>query len=301
MSRDRCTPSPFRRGDGWRSQPHQPRPAEEDPRRGRAECATVTCGQADSRWVLSPHAAIGPEEGFSAIAPGRIATRVARFDRRSGCWHRKVSDGPARLGALTALPFLDDAAVSLAVDSIDFIGYASTSSAYAIGFDNEAAMVSRLTRRTGIPVAATCASAVLALRVFGVERIGLVDPPWFDDKLNELGVAYFRGQGLHVVSLASASLSRDPRQIDRCRVRGDIAARGDDAEAIFIGGNGFSGGVRDRGAGNCDRAPGSHVESSAALEPACTDGHHVRDLRIRPAVRGWMTSTNIVRATEDAR
>jgi len=56
------------------------------------------------------------------------------------------------------------------------IGYASASSGYAIGFEGEAALVARLARRTGVAVAATCASAVLALRVLGVERMALVGP-----------------------------------------------------------------------------------------------------------------------------
>lgn len=61
-------------------------------------------------------------------------------------------------------PRLDEAAERLAAGGINALAYASTSYAYAAGFANEAAMVSRLSRLAGIPVAATCASAVLALR-----------------------------------------------------------------------------------------------------------------------------------------
>jgi len=141
---------------------------------------------------------------------------------------------------LTAPPVLDDAAADLAAAPVDVIGYASTSAAYAIGFDAEAALAARLTRRAGIPVAATCTSAVLALRVLGVQRMALVDPPWFDDELNELGAAYFRSQGLQVVSSASAGLSRDPGRIEPAAVS-DWTSRHvpDDAQAVFIGGNGF--------------------------------------------------------------
>jgi maleate isomerase len=63
-------------------------------------------------------------------------------------------------------------------EPIDAIGYASTSSAYVIGFHNEAAMLARIARRTGTPVAGTCASAVRALRQLTAERIALVHPPW---------------------------------------------------------------------------------------------------------------------------
>jgi maleate isomerase len=128
----------------------------------------------------------------------------------------------------------------LARGSLDVIGYASTSSAFAIGFDAEAEVVSRLSQRVGLRVLATCASAVLALRVLDVERIALVDPPWFDAELNELGSADFQSAGFEVVSSTSAGLSLDPRQIETAAAfewtRRHVS---DDAKAVFIGGNGF--------------------------------------------------------------
>jgi maleate isomerase len=191
--------------------------------------------------VLTPHAAAGPEEEFSMMAPRRLVTHVARVSSKAA--PVGLTTGPPTPVAareLTAPPLLDDAAERLATASIDVIGYASTSTAYAIGFDDEAAMVQRLSRRTGRPVAATCASAVLALRVLDVDRIALVNPPWFDDEINELGAAYFRSQGLHVVSSASAHLPQDPRRIETAAVI-DWTSRHitDDAEAVYIGGNGF--------------------------------------------------------------
>jgi maleate isomerase len=181
--------------------------------------------------LLTPHAAIGPEEEFPAMAPGQVVTCVARVSGDA------TPDG---LRTLTAPPFLDTAADMLGRGSVDVIGYASTSSGYAIGFDAEAAVVSRLSRQVGIPVVATCASAVMALRVLDVERIALVDPPWFDTELNELGAAYFQSEGFDVVSATSADLSKDPRRIEASAVF-EWTARdvSDDAEAVFIGGNGF--------------------------------------------------------------
>jgi maleate isomerase len=191
--------------------------------------------------VLTPHAAAGPEAEFSTMAPGRLVTRVARVSTEVSAV--SLTTGPATPVAareLTAPPLLDDAAERLAAGSIDVIGYASTSTAYAIGFDDEAAMVRRLSRRACRPVAATCASAVLALRVLDVERIALVNPPWFDDEINELGAAYFRSQGLHVVSSGSADLPQDPHRIETAAVI-DWTSRHvtNDAEAVYIGGNGF--------------------------------------------------------------
>jgi maleate isomerase len=144
------------------------------------------------------------------------------------------------LRLLATPPFLDEAADLLGQGSVEVVAYASTSSAYAIGPDEERAVVSRLSHRIGAKVCATCASAVLALRVLGVERVALVHPPWFDAELNELGAAYFRSEGFDIVSSESATLAEDPRRIEPAAVY-DWTSRhvGDDAEAVFIGGNGF--------------------------------------------------------------
>jgi maleate isomerase len=152
--------------------------------------------------MLTPHAAAGPEAEFPAMAPGRVLTCVARVSADAPA----VGGGadpttPSALRELTAPPLLDEAAELLARGSVDAIGYASTSSGSAIGFDAETTLVRRLSRRVGVPVVATCAAAVLALRVLDVERIALVDPPWFDAELNELGDAYF--QSAHVESSAA--------------------------------------------------------------------------------------------------
>lgn len=192
--------------------------------------------------VLTPHAAVGPEAEFPAMAPGRVMTQVARISTTGAAVvnSRTTPTSASGLRALTTPSLLDEASRPLAVNDIDVIGYASTSSAYAIGFDDEAAMVSRLTRRLGIPVVATCTSAVVALRVLNVERIALVHPPWFDRELNELGASYFRSQGFHVVTSELADLSHDPRQINPTAVF-EWTSRHvtDEAEAVFIGGNGF--------------------------------------------------------------
>ncbi len=191
--------------------------------------------------VVTPHVAMGPEVEFPTMAPGRLATRVARVPAEAAAVD--VAAGPPTLlaaRALTAPPLLDDAAATLAAESIDVIGFASASSAYGIGFGDEAALVARLSRRSGVPVAATCASAVLALRVLEVERVALVDPPWFGEELDALGAAYFRSQGFEVVSSASAGLPRDPDRIEPAAVYNWTSRHVPDAaEAVFIAGNGF--------------------------------------------------------------
>ena len=92
----------------------------------------------------------------------------------------------------------------------------------------------------GVPVASTCASAVLALRALALERIALFGAPWFLPELNDLGADYFRGQGFDVVSSASANLSKDSDRIAPADVVSWVSRHvRNDAEAIFIGGNGF--------------------------------------------------------------
>lgn len=190
--------------------------------------------------VLTPHTAPGPEVEFPIMAQGRITTQVERVPADAA--GSRTSSGPPSLVAARRLtgPALDTAADPLGSDSVDAIGYASTSTAYLLGPDHEAALVARLRRRTGAPVAATCGSAVLALRALNVERVALVAPPWFDDQLNELGAAYFRSRGFRVVSSASADLPDDPERIRPAAVYNWISRYMDgDADAVFIGGNGF--------------------------------------------------------------
>lgn len=185
--------------------------------------------------VLTPHVAVGPEAEFPEMAPGRVVTCVARVSVGGGTRQPIASE----LRASTAAP-LDDAAATLEGCAVDAIAYASTTSAYALGFEAEEALVRRLAERLGIPVASTCASTVLALRVLGAERVALVHPPWFGTEENELGAAYFQRQGLDVVFAASAELPGDPDRISTAEVAAWTARSvSGDAEAVFIGGNGF--------------------------------------------------------------
>jgi maleate isomerase len=190
--------------------------------------------------VLTPHEVPGPEVEFAAMAPGRLATRVVRITGAAEAGGSGGPVSPAALRALTTAPSLDRAAEQLLAGPADVIGYASTTSAYTIGFDAEMAMVVRLSQLAGRPVAATCASAVVALRVLQVERVALVGAPWFAREFNELGAAYFASQGFEVVSSVSAGLSRDPCAVEPAAVCEWVSRQvADAAQAVFIGGNGF--------------------------------------------------------------
>jgi maleate isomerase len=175
------------------------------------------------------------------MAPG-FTIRVVRVPVEAGTAATAGAPptSPVGLRALTAAPVLDEAVELVLAEPVDAIAFASTSSAYAIGFDGEVAMLARLSRRTGVPVVGTCAAAVRALWLLDAQRVALVHPPWFDHELNELGASYFRSQGFEVVISTSAELASDPDQIEPAEVVewGSRHVPGD-AEAIFIGGNGF--------------------------------------------------------------
>jgi len=193
--------------------------------------------------VISPHAAAGPEAEWPLMLDSPVAVRVARVPAPGATAAEPGTPptAPAGLQALTDDAVIDAAAESLGEPrSLDAIGYASTTTGYAIGHAAESALVTRLARRCGVPVAGTSAAAVDALRVLGVQRLELVHPPWFDEAMNELGSAYFRDVGLDVVASRSAELPDDP---DGIRVDDVIewssAHVSDEASAVFLGGNGF--------------------------------------------------------------
>lgn len=192
--------------------------------------------------VLTPHVAAGPEIEFPEMVPGRVATQVARIVvARDDAPDKGVPPrSSAELRASADPQVLAEAAAVFEPGSVEVVGYATTTSAYAIGGDAESAMVDRLARRLGLPVTATCLSAVRALRVLDVDRVTLVHPPWFDDELNELGASYFRAHGFTVVASALADLPNDPSRIEADAVVDWVANNFNDAAgAVFIGGNGF--------------------------------------------------------------
>ncbi|MEU6894674.1 maleate cis-trans isomerase [Streptomyces sp. NPDC046557] len=147
----------------------------------------------------------------------------------------------APVRAFAEPPHVDDAAELLAAAPVDVLAFAFTSSAYVIGSDAEAAMLDRLsTRAHGLPVVGTCSATVRALRSLGARRIALVDPPWFSDELNRLGLDYYEAAGFDVVYAAPCSLSSGQQLVRPADLHDWVAAHvPSDAEAVVIGGNGF--------------------------------------------------------------
>ncbi|MFG2888186.1 maleate cis-trans isomerase [Streptomyces sp. NPDC048248] len=207
--------------------------------------------------VLTPHADVGPESELRAMAPSDIGIHAARVPfgamKPGGAMDATIPLAPVK--AFAEPPYVDDAAEQLAAAPVSAIGFAFTSSAYVIGARGEEAMLHRLEGRVaGLPVVATCAATVRALRLLGVGRLCLVDPPWFDAELNALGRVYYEDAGFDVPFSAPCALPSGQTLIQP----GDlydwtVNHVPDSAEAVVIGGNGF-------------RAVGAIERLEAALE-----------------------------------
>ncbi len=200
--------------------------------------------EADVRiGVLVPHADVGPESELQAMAPAGVAIHATRVPfgamAAGGAMDPTIPLAPVR--AFAEPPHVDDAAELLAAAPLDAIAYGFTSSAYVIGADGEAQMVARLERRTrGIPVVATCAAAVQALRALGTSRIAAVDPPWFDAELGRLGQRYYESVGFEVVRSGPCGLPSDQARITPADLHRWVTENAPaEADAIVIGGNGF--------------------------------------------------------------
>jgi maleate isomerase len=189
--------------------------------------------------VLTPHATPGADAEMPDMAPGRVRVEVSRIWNAMSRTSRNAGlTSPDELRTQGGRAALDEAAARL--PAVDVFAFASTTSGYALGHDEELALMKRLHERWEVPVCAASLAAVSALRSRHVKRISLVHPPWFGPSLNELGAAYFRSQGFEVVDAQLAELPADPSHIEPAMVVEWIVQHlCHRAEAVFIGGNGF--------------------------------------------------------------
>jgi maleate isomerase len=193
--------------------------------------------------ILTPHADIVPEAEFSALAPDGISIHAARIPfggySPGGKMDPTIADDPVR--AIADPPAVDDAAEMLAMAPLHAIVFGFTSSSYVRGAADDAALKSRLEARTrGIPVVIPCAAAATALAALSAKRVALISPPWFSAQMAQQGVRYFQSQGFETVFSGPAGLPSDQQAIQPEQlfnwVRTHVPA---EAEAVFIGGNGF--------------------------------------------------------------
>jgi maleate isomerase len=193
--------------------------------------------------ILTPHADVGPETEFRAMASDAISIHAARVPmgayKAGGTMDRTISDEPVR--AFAEPPLIDDAAELLASAPLHGIVYGFTSSSYVRGAADDTALKSRLEARTrGIPVTITCAAAVVALNRLAAKRLALINPPWFSIEMDQSGARYFESQGFEVVYNGPADLPSDQQAIEARQVYDWVRVHTpQQAEAVFIGGNGF--------------------------------------------------------------
>ena len=192
--------------------------------------------------VLTPHADIVPEAEFNALAPDGISIHAARIPfggyRPGGTMDTTIADDPVR--AIAGPPAVDDAAEMLAMAPLHAIVFGFTSSSYVRGAADDAALKSRLEARTrGIPVVITCAAAATALVALAAKQVALISPPWFSVEMAQQGGRYFQSQ-VEIAYNAPAGLPSDQQAIQPELlydwVRSHVPRN---AEAVFIGGNGF--------------------------------------------------------------
>lgn len=192
--------------------------------------------------VLTPHADIGPESEFRAMAPEGVSIHGARVPlglASSGLDANSFAIEQAR--AFADPPRVDDAAELLAAAPLSAIAYCFTSSSYVRGAADDGELRARLAQRAhGLPVVITAMAAVLALRAVSAQRIALIDPPWFAAEVTAKGADYFGAHGFEVIYAAPASLPSGQRLIHPGLVyewaRANVPAS---ADAVFFGGNGF--------------------------------------------------------------
>ncbi len=193
--------------------------------------------------VLTPHADVGPESELQAMAPEGVRIHAARVPfgamATGGVMDPTIPLAP--IEAFVRPPHIDEAVSLLGAAPIAAIGIGFTSSSYVGGADAEKDVVARLSERAeGIPIIATCASAVDGLRALRVRRMALFDPPWFDSELNRLGAAYFSSLGFDVVVHRPCALPSSQASIEPSELYDWVLAHTpEQAEAVFIGGNGF--------------------------------------------------------------
>src|SRR5215468_3719333 len=193
--------------------------------------------------VLTPHADVGPEAEFGAMAPDGISIHAARVRfgayKPGGAMDRTIATDPVR--AFADPPLVDDAAELLASAPLHAIAYAFTSSSYVRGAADDTKLKERLETRTrGIPVIITCAAAVTALNALGAKKLALFSPPWFSAEMDQQGARYFQSQGFEVVHNGPAALPSDQQAIQPSQLYEWVRTHTPkSAEAVFIGGNGF--------------------------------------------------------------
>ncbi|WP_019853350.1 maleate cis-trans isomerase family protein [Actinopolyspora mortivallis] len=192
--------------------------------------------------VVVPHADVGPESELNAMAPAGLSVHASRLHfsamRAGGEMDPTIPHDPVR--AFVEPPGVDECVEALAAAPLDVLACAFTSSAYKHGVEGEREFLARLDKSSrGIPVISTALAAVDALRACGVERLALVNPPWFDTELDELGARYFSEQGFRVVHHAPCGIPSGQRHATPPVMFDWVRGLPREVDGVFIAGNGL--------------------------------------------------------------
>ncbi|MEU5099056.1 maleate cis-trans isomerase [Streptomyces sp. NPDC020996] len=194
--------------------------------------------------VVVPHADVGPESEFQAIAPDDVFVHGSRVHfaamRPGGEMDPKIPHDPVR--AFVEPPLIDDAVELLAASPLDVIALGFTSSSYVLGASGEKELFARLATRTrDIPLTGTTAAAVTGLTALGARKVAIVNPPWFDDRLSRLGAGYFTEQGFTVVHHGPCGLPSNQKLITPQALSDWIrtTVAGHRPDAVLVAGNGI--------------------------------------------------------------
>lgn len=192
--------------------------------------------------IITPHMDIVPEREFQTLAPRDVSIHAARVPLG---WRSGPEPAPIGLNAVRAFadpPDIDDAVELLAAAPLDVIVYGFTSSSYLLGPGGDTDFCARLEGRShGLPIVIPCRSVLLALQTLGINKLTMINPPWFPEELTRMGANYFRLSGVDVESAVSASglatdqLSVTPEKVFEW-VRSNVP---DSAECVFLGGGGL--------------------------------------------------------------
>lgn len=178
--------------------------------------------------VLTPEFDPVPESELWAMAPKGVSIHAARVARKG-------------VLAFSDAPNIDEATESLAALAPRAIVYAYTTSSYILGAQADEQMKQRLQKRAGgVSVVLTCQAATAALHTLGIQRVGLVHPPWFSEDANAKGADYFRSQGFDVVYCSRIAPARTFSEVSPEEVYHWASSNiPREAQGVFIGGNGL--------------------------------------------------------------
>ncbi|MFJ9828947.1 maleate cis-trans isomerase [Streptomyces sp. NPDC101160] len=195
--------------------------------------------------IVVPSADIGPEAELQAVSPAAVSVHASRIDfggmlPGGHMVAEKIPQDP--IAAFVEPPAVDNAVKLLADSPLHALVLGFTSSSYVLGADGERALYERLAPVTrDIPITGTARAAVAGFRALGAERIAIVNPPWFDDKLSTQGKEYFESQGFSVVHHGPVGLPSEQTAITPQNLSEWIRTTVADArpEAILVAGNGI--------------------------------------------------------------